>query len=104
TVQAVPGQTLAIGTTVAEVVDLGEIDVLSYEPPYKAARLALGQAARLVTEKGDESGPRGKIVFIAVQAQPDTGSFAVKVRFPNSELRLRGGSVLRIEVLTKQEQ
>src|SRR5262249_46248044 len=100
-VQAVPGQTLAIGATVAEVVDLDSIDVLSFVPPKTAARLALGQTARVVTEKEDSTAPLGKIEFIAVQAQPDTGSFAVKARFPNPKLRLRGGSVLRIEVLTK---
>jgi RND family efflux transporter MFP subunit len=103
-VQAVPGQTLAIGATVAEVVDLDSIDVLCFVPPKTAARLALGQTARVVTEKEDLSAPRGKVEFIAVQAQPDTGSFAVKVRFPNPELRLRGGSVLRVEVLTKPEE
>jgi multidrug efflux pump subunit AcrA (membrane-fusion protein) len=104
-IQAVPGQTLAVGGLVAEVVDLDAIDVLCFVPPYTASKLALGQEARLAGEKEDPSAPAtGKIEFIAVQAQPDTGSFAVKVRFPNPDLQLRGGSVLRIEVLTKPRQ
>jgi HlyD family secretion protein len=42
-IQAVPGQTLALGATVAEVVDLNAIDVLCFVPPYTAARLALAR-------------------------------------------------------------
>jgi RND family efflux transporter MFP subunit len=104
-IQAVPGQTLAIGAIVAEVLDLDAIDVLCFVPPHVAARLALDQRARVVTEKEDPSAATpGKIEFIAVQAQPDTGSFAVKVRFPNSDGKLRSGSVVRIAVLTKPRQ
>jgi membrane fusion protein (multidrug efflux system) len=103
-VQAVPGQTLAIGAVVAEVLDLDDIDVLCYVPPYTASRLAIGQKARIIVPKDSPSMPAGKIEFIAVQAQPDTGSFAVKARFPNPDLRLRGGSILRIEALTSPEK
>ncbi len=103
-VQAVPGQTLAIGAVVAEVLDLDDIDVLCYVPPYTASRLAIGQKARIIVPKDSPPMPAGKIEFIAVQAQPDTGSFAVKARFPNPDLRLRGGSVLRIEALTSPEK
>src|SRR5262249_33939928 len=38
-IQAVPGQTLAVGATVAEIVDLDAIDVLCFVPPYTAAKL-----------------------------------------------------------------
>src|SRR5262249_15053614 len=47
---------------------------------------------------------QGKLVFLAEQAQPDTGNFYVKVRFPNRELRLRANSVVRVEVLTEPEK
>ncbi|HMF15341.1 MAG TPA: efflux RND transporter periplasmic adaptor subunit, partial [Gemmataceae bacterium] len=105
-IQAVPGQTLALGAVVAEIVDLDAIDVLTLVPPPTAARLALGQPARVVGDK--ETTPSaatpGKIEFIAVQAQPETGFFAVKVRFPNSDGQLRSGSLVRIAVLTKPRQ
>src|SRR6185437_1398608 len=108
TVQAVPGQTLPIGTSVAEVVDLREIDVVCVVPPDSAAKLALGQSAWLMTNQQPaaprESSPVGKVVFIAVQAQADTGNFLVKVRFPNPELRLRANMVVRVQVLTKPEE
>ncbi|MHB8736513.1 MAG: efflux RND transporter periplasmic adaptor subunit, partial [Terriglobales bacterium] len=66
TVQAVPGQTLPIGTSVAEVVDLKEIDAVCLVPPDNAARLALGQSAWLATNQGGaprESSPAGKVAF-----------------------------------------
>ncbi len=106
--QVVPGQTIPIGTTVAEVVDLDEIDVLSFVPPSVAARLALNQPARIVRVKRDgqpdPSPPTGKVAFIAVQAQPETGNFAVKVRFPNMSLELRSNTVVRVQVMTQPEE
>src|SRR5579885_1395814 len=93
TLHAVPGQTLAVGALVAEIVDLREIDVVCSVPPHTAAKLALGQPARLV--KNDGSGPRGQVTYIAVQAQPETGNFVVKARFPNPDLKLRSNTVLR---------
>jgi membrane fusion protein (multidrug efflux system) len=107
-VQAVPGQTLSAGTVVAEVVDLNEIDVVCYAPPDAAARLALDQPAKLVLgEAAGEDGkrfPAGKVAFVGIQAQPETGNVAVKVRFPNPDLRLRTNTVVRVHVLTKPEK
>jgi RND family efflux transporter MFP subunit len=106
--QVVPGQTITVGTAVADVIDLSEIDVLCFVPPHVAARLALDQPARIVRIKADgkaDAGPAmGKVVFIAVQAQPDTGNFAVKVRFPNQSGELRSSSVVRVQVQTKPEE
>ena len=35
----------------------------------------------------------------ALQAQPETGNVAVKVRFPNPDLRLRAHAVVRVNVV-----
>jgi RND family efflux transporter MFP subunit len=104
-IQAVPGQPLAVGTTVAEVVDLSEIDVLCFVPPRTAARLALNMPAKVVPSGQEQSaGQHGKVVFVAQQAMADTGNFAVKVRIPNRDLRLRANAVLRVQVMTKPEE
>src|SRR5262249_21425263 len=43
----IPGQTLSVGTPVADIVDVeDQIDVLSYAAPRDARLLALGQTAR----------------------------------------------------------
>jgi RND family efflux transporter MFP subunit len=99
-IQVTPGQAIAAGTTVVDVVNLDEIDVLCHVPPHAAARLALGQPARLDPREL----PTGVVVFVAVQAQPDTGNFAVKVRFPNADAKLRANSVQRVQVLTQPEK
>jgi RND family efflux transporter MFP subunit len=101
--QVVPGQTLTVGAPVADVVDLDEIDVLSFVPPHITARLALDQPVRLSSEESRAKGASGKVVFIAVQAQPETGNFAAKTRFPNTDLQLRANAVARVQVLVKPE-
>lgn len=100
-IQVVPGQTLSVGASVADVVDVeDEIDVLCFVAPSAARRLQVGQAARLGTPPAGAD-PEGKVVYIADQAEPETGGFAVKVRFPNREARLRANVALSIRVLTQ---
>ncbi|HEX3147704.1 MAG TPA: efflux RND transporter periplasmic adaptor subunit [Gemmataceae bacterium] len=100
----VRGQTLSVGTPVADIIDIDDqIDVLCFVPPSLVGKLKLGQAART---GGFDAGPvatveaEGEIVFIAEQAEPETGNFAVKVRLSNKEVHLRANRVLRIRVLT----
>jgi RND family efflux transporter MFP subunit len=105
--QATMGQTLAVGAPVADVFDLDDqIDVLCYVPPSLASRLRLGQAARTGAAEKDPAAPveveaDGQIAFIADQAEPETGNFAVKVRFSNKEAKLRANRVLRLRILMK---
>jgi RND family efflux transporter MFP subunit len=101
----VPGQTLPSGTLVADVVNIDEqIDVLCFVPPRVAKRLELGQPARIGgvddPQQADTANAEGKVAFIAEQAEADTGNFAVKIRFPNNEMKLRASIALRIRVKT----
>ena len=99
--QVVPGQTLSVGTTVAEIVDLDEqIDVLCFVPPSLVKRLQLGQQA-ISGPIEEDSGAAGQIEYIAEQAEPETGNFAVKVRFNNKDAHLRSNRVLRLHVQTQ---
>jgi len=99
-IQVTPGQAIVVGTTVADVINLEEIDVLCHVPPHTAARLALGQPAR----RDPRQHPDGKVVFIAAQAEAETGNFAVKVRFPNKDGKLRANRVQHVQVLTQPEK
>jgi RND family efflux transporter MFP subunit len=105
-VQVALGQTLAIGAEIAVVVDLeDQIDVLSFVSQRVAVLLKLGQSADAggLDEKADEirtTDAPGRIVFIAPQAEAETGCFAVKVRFPNKDAHLRGNVVQRVRILT----
>jgi RND family efflux transporter MFP subunit len=105
-IQIVPGQTLAIGAAVADVTDLAELDLVAFAAPRAAQKLAVNQdawyaGADATAAKND---PRGKVIFIAEQAQPDTGNLLVKVRFPNQDRRLRANQVTRAQVLTQPEK
>jgi membrane fusion protein (multidrug efflux system) len=105
--QVVNGQTLSAGASVAEVLSIeNEIDVLCFVSASDARKLEVGQVARFGGFKEDspsepETDAEGKVVYIADQAEPETGSFAVKVRYSNNDLKLRASSVARIRILTK---
>jgi RND family efflux transporter MFP subunit len=101
--QVVTGQTLAAGAPVADVIDIAdEIDVLCFVSPADARKLQLGQAAQVVGADADAAaGGDGKVVYVADQAEAETGSLAVKIRFPNGDLKLRANAVTRVRVLTQ---
>jgi HlyD family secretion protein len=102
-IQAVIGQTLHVGDSVADVIDLDdEIDALCFVPARVVAKLALKQPALTGGFDAEPGIPQaeGEIVFIGNQADPDTGNFAVKVRFSNKEIKLAANRVLRVRVLT----
>jgi RND family efflux transporter MFP subunit len=98
-IQVSPGQKIAAGTPITEVVKLDEVDVLCYVPPSSARLLEHGQEAHIEGHDDVE----GHVVFVAPVAQADTGNFAVKVRFDNAELNLRANTVQRVVVLTQPE-
>jgi RND family efflux transporter MFP subunit len=101
-IQVAVGQTITPGTSVAEVVDLSKIDVLCFVPPGLVHDLKVGQPARLA---GNEKAT-GELVYLSVQGQSETGSFAAKVRFPNQdkEHALPANLVQRLRVLTEPEK
>jgi membrane fusion protein (multidrug efflux system) len=105
--QVVVGQTLAPGAQVADLLDVDdEINVLCFVPSSEVRKLQLGQPARVggIDKAGAEGGAEGKVQFIAEQAEIDTGLIAVKVRFPNRDLKLRANTVTRLRVLTRPDK
>jgi RND family efflux transporter MFP subunit len=108
--QVVVGQTLPIGTLAAEVIDIDdEIDVLCFVPAGDVRKLQLGQPAHVADAEKNAAAepgadPEGKIAFIAAQAEAESGLFAVKVRFPNRDVKLRANAVVRLRVLTRPGQ
>ncbi len=106
-VHASPGQTLAAGASIAEVINLDEIDVLCFVPSSTVGRLRLDQVVRI--EEDEEAITdavkleQGRIVFISDQAQAETGTVAVKARFPNQNRKLRSNVLVRVRVLTEKK-
>jgi len=104
-----PGQTVTVGTPLVDVFDLDEIDVLCYVPRALATRLAerrkelndWGPPARILPSSGSSEEVKAQVVFVAEQAQPETGLFAVKARMENADRRLRVNSVVRVRLQTE---
>src|SRR5262249_28947767 len=110
------GQTVSVGATIAEILDIDDqIDLLCFVPPYVMRKLREGQPVRIQSvenqvqalvakseakESAGSSGRKasssdGKIVYIADQSEVDTGNFAVKARFANSGRGLRANVTVR---------
>lgn len=103
-IQVAPGQTLSAGTPIADIVDLRPIDVLGYVPPSHIGLISLGEPARIVTTDSRtpvaSTAPEGKVVYVAVQGEPDTGSFAVKARFANEDQHLKANTLVFLSIRT----
>ena len=89
-----PGQTIAIGTTIGEVVDTRQILASVYLPARSAQSVRVGQAALLATvghrpdaaEKAEHPPAIvGKVAFVGRIADPQTGSLPVRVLVENPE-------------------
>jgi membrane fusion protein (multidrug efflux system) len=99
------GQAVSPGTVIADVINLeDQIDALCFAPPHLARRLQLHQRAFVGADKNE--GPEGEVVFIAQQAEPDTGQFAVKVRFTNRaqffwQREWRANTVVQVQISTQ---
>jgi RND family efflux transporter MFP subunit len=101
--QVVRGQTLSVGTPVADIIDIDDqIDVLCFVPTSLVGKLKVGQVALSGGFDRPKGSPEagGEIVYIADQAESDTGNFAVKIRFSNKGVGLRANRVLRVRVVT----
>jgi RND family efflux transporter MFP subunit len=86
------------GTTVwGEILDLSEIDVYCELPPEQVDRVVAGQAAEVlsVTETKASCGT-GKVVFVGLCADKDSGLVPVVMRMSNPNGRLRCGVPVRI--------
>jgi RND family efflux transporter MFP subunit len=106
-VHASPGQTLAAGASIAEVINLDEVDVLCFVPSSTVNKLHLDQVVRIEEHEEELTDAvkleQGRIVFISDQAQAETGTIAVKARFPNQHRKLRSNVLLRVRVLTEKK-
>jgi RND family efflux transporter MFP subunit len=101
----VQGQTLTPGTWVADIVNVeDQLDVLCFVPAPVAKRLEIGQVALIggfdEPHHGSDATMKGKVQYIADQAEIDTGNFALKIRFANNTMKLRASTTLRLRIMT----
>jgi multidrug efflux pump subunit AcrA (membrane-fusion protein) len=109
-----PGQTIAIGTPIGEVVDTHQIVALVYLPASSALAVRVGQPAKVRTvdsrlEPGDSSEEtppvlEGKVEFVGRIADPQTGNLPVQVLVDNPEGLLTVGQTVSLSIAVEQKE
>lgn len=103
-----PGQTIAIGAPIGEVVDTRQVLVSIYLPPRSAQKFRVGQKARVkgvVSRR--ESAPaaaaedavqEGKVEFVGRIADAQTGNLPVQILVDNPDGRLTLGQTMGVTI------
>jgi RND family efflux transporter MFP subunit len=111
-----PGQTVAIGTPIGEVVDTRRVFASVWLPSRSAGLVRVGQPARVVpadarraaTEesgtKADEEGMTGKVAFVGRVADPQTGNLPCRLLVANPQGRLTIGQSVRVSIVVGEQK
>ena len=92
-----PGMVSRPGTTVwGEILDLREIDVRCDVTIGQADQVALGQAAEIRPIHSAQAAGTGRVVFIGIAADAQSGLVPVLVRLGNPQERLRYGVPVQV--------
>lgn len=86
------GQTLAVGTLVAQIVDVKQLEVLAWLPAFDAARVHVGQTAEVRSDdaldrknNATSKAISGKVTFVGGSVDPETGNRPVRVLIDNRD-------------------
>lgn len=103
-----PGQTIAIGTPIGEVVDTRQVFVSVYLPARSAQSVHVGQKAqvRIVESRPESSaetasgdtGLEGKVNFVGRLADAQTGNLPVLIMVENPDGRLTLGQTMGVTI------
>jgi RND family efflux transporter MFP subunit len=109
-----PGQTIAVGTPIGEVVDSRQVFASMWLPPRSAGSVRIGMAA--IVEHGDardpapdgsnneEKGMGGKVAFVGRVADPQTGNLPIRILVDNPEGRLAIGQSVRVAIIVDERK
>ena len=109
-----PGQTVAIGATVGEVVDTRQVLALVYLPANAVLEVRVGQQAqvRTVDSRPDANEPasakapvtQGKVQFVGRIADPQTGNLPVRVLIDNPKGLLTVGQTVGLTITVAEQK
>jgi RND family efflux transporter MFP subunit len=109
-----PGQTIAIGSPIGEVVDTRQVFASVWLPTRSASKVRVGQAAHV--RPGDarapspdasaeeEKGLPGKVAFVGRVADPQTGNLPVRILIDNPEGKLTLGQSLTVSIVAEERK
>lgn len=90
-INAEPGQVVAAGQTVAQIIDYQHIEVLVAVPESRMATLQVGQAAQVKLWANIDKTYQGKVREIAPAANVSTRAFDVRVAVLDADTQLKVG-------------
>ncbi len=109
-----PGQTIAIGSPIGEVVDTRQVFASVWAPPRSAASVKVGQSARvrpadafdpaLGSSLAEKGGMLGKVAFVGRVADAQTGNLPIRVLVDNPEGRLTIGQSIRVSIVVDEHK
>jgi RND family efflux transporter MFP subunit len=109
-----PGQTIAIGAPIGEVVDTSEVFVSVYLPARSAQMVQVGQKAGVQigeSRRGPSSGSEkpdaameGKVDFVGRIADAQTGNLPVRIHVNNPDGRLKVGETVRVTITASERK
>ncbi len=109
-----PGQTIAIGSPIGEVVDTRQVFASVWLPPRSVSSLHVGQPARLwpadargpssASSPIEKDGMTGKVAFVGRVADPQTGNLPIRVLVDNPEGRLTIGESVRVSIVVEEHK
>ena len=109
-----PGQTIAVGTPIGEVVDSRQVFASIWLPPRMAESVRIGMAATISHGNARDPAPdasaepekemAGKVAFVGRVADPQTGNLPIRVLVDNPDGRLTIGQSLRVSIIVHERK
>lgn len=99
-----PGETVSPGAPLAVIQVVDAVRVITYVTEKDINHLSLGSEATVITPGVEGRTYTARIESLGTKADPDTGSFSVKLAIPNTEGLLRPGMTARVSLQGLQYQ
>jgi RND family efflux transporter MFP subunit len=101
---AAEGEWLGVGDPVAEMVDLGDLEVTVEVPESYYAGLTAGGAARIVFAALDDHEVEGEIRAVVPRANAQARTFPVKIGLDNAARRIGAGMLAQVHLPVGEPQ
>jgi RND family efflux transporter MFP subunit len=109
-----PGETIAVGSPIGEVVDSRQVFASIWLPSRSAASVHIGMAAHVGNGDARDTAPDasaeeenelvGKVAFVGRVADPQTGNLPIRILVDNPSGRLSIGQSVRVSIIVDERK